>query len=143
MPGPPTLSIIIVTYNAEAFIPGCLASISHYPPSFGVEVVAVDNASTDGSLGAIRVSYPGARVMANPRNTGFAAAANAGYSASTGEFVLLLNSDTQLLDGALERMVGFLRETSSAVAVGPRILNPDGTLQRTGVSSPSLWNLIV
>ncbi len=143
MPAPPTLSIIIVTYNAEAFIRGCLASILEYPPSFGFELITVDNASADGSLAAIRAGYPGATVIANPRNTGFAAAVNAGYAASSGEFALLLNPDTRLLDGALERMVGFLRRSPSAGAVGPRILNQDGTLQRTGVSAPSLWNLIV
>ena len=142
MPAPPTLSIIIVTYNAEAFVSECLASIDRFPPPFGIEVVIVDNASTDGTLDAIRTQSPGSSVIAQTRNTGFAAATNTGFTASRGEFVLLLNPDTLLHAGALEGLVGFLRENPAAGAAGPRILNPDGTLQRTGMSAPSLWNLV-
>jgi GT2 family glycosyltransferase len=142
MPGSPTLSIIIVTYNAGAFVSDCLASIARRSPPFGIEVVLVDNASTDGTIDAIRTGAPGAIVIAQSRNTGFAAATNAGFAASSGEFVLLLNPDTVLHDGSLERLAGFLREHPAAGAVGPRILNPDGTLQRTGMSAPSLWNLV-
>jgi N-acetylglucosaminyl-diphospho-decaprenol L-rhamnosyltransferase len=141
MPDRPTLSIIIVTYNAGLFLPECLESISRHPPSFGFEVIVVDNASTDDSVAKARRHVPGALIIEQGVNTGFAAANNAGFRRAAAEFILLLNPDTVVQAGALEAMVGFLRANSDAGAIGPRILNPDGSLQRTGVSAPSLWNL--
>ncbi|HEY6193089.1 MAG TPA: glycosyltransferase family 2 protein [Bacteroidota bacterium] len=140
MPDPQALSIIIVTYDAALFLPDCLDSISRRPPPFAFEIIVVDNASTDDSVARARLHAPGAVVVENASNTGYAAANNAGYRRATGEFILLLNPDTILHDGALESMVGFLRANPDAGAIGPRILNPDGSLQRTGVSAPSLWN---
>ena len=143
MPDPPTLSIIIVTYNAGAFLPDCLWSLSRRPPSFGIEVIVVDNASTDDSVALARRHYPAAQVIAKSENAGFAAANNIGYRRSSGEFILLLNPDTIVHEGALDRMANFLREHPDAGAAGPRILSRDGSLQRTGVSAPSLWNQFV
>ncbi len=141
MPERPALSIIIVTYDAALFLPDCLESISRRAPSFAFEVIVVDNASTDDSVAQARLHCSGAVVVENSSNTGFAAANNLGYRRAAAEYILLLNPDTILHEGALEAMVGFLRSNPDAGAIGPRILNPDGTLQRTGVSAPSLWNL--
>lgn len=141
MPDPPALSIIIVTYNAGPFLPNCLGSISRPLPPFGIEVIAVDNASADDSIGLIRRHFPRATIIANAANAGFAAANNTGFRRAAGEFILLLNPDTIVQDGALERMVDFLRGRPDAGAVGPRILDSEGKLHRTGVSVPSLWNL--
>ena len=141
MPDPPMLSILIVTHNAGPFLPDCLESISRRSPSFGSEIIVVDNASTDDSVALVHRHCPGAKIIENASNPGFAAANNLAFHRSAGEFILLLNPDTVVHDGALDCMVAFLRERRDAGAVGPRILNPDGSLQRTGVSAPSLWNL--
>jgi GT2 family glycosyltransferase len=141
MPERPTLSIIIVTYNAALFLPDCLGSITRHPPSFGFEVIVVDNASSDDSVAQVRRSVPGAVIIENRANAGFAAANNAGYCRAAGEYILLLNPDTIVHAGALDAMAGFLRANPDAGAIGPRIVNRDGSPQRTGVSAPSLWNL--
>src|SRR5260221_3065372 len=139
MPERPALSIIIVTYDAALFLPDCLESISRRAPSFAFEVIVVDNASTDDSVAQARLHCSGAVVVENSSNTGFAAANNLGYRRAAAEYILLLNPDTILHEGALEAMVGFLRSNPDAGAIGPRILNPDGALQRTGASATCLW----
>ncbi|HTK83233.1 MAG TPA: glycosyltransferase family 2 protein [Bacteroidota bacterium] len=134
------LSVIVVTTNCAEFIPACFASILRQETSFPREVIAVDNASTDGSPELIARDFPNVRLVTNSANAGFPAANNQGIRNSDGEFVLLLNPDTILRGQALEGMMKFLQARPDVAAVGPKILNGDGTLQRTGVSFPSLWN---
>src|SRR5437016_824563 len=143
MSGSPTLSILIVTYNAEPFLRNCLESIALQKPSFAFEVIVTDNASTDKSVELIRSNFPDVRLIASPVNAGFAAATNRAFAKAAGEYLLVLNPDTILSDGALERLVNFLRRRPDAGAIGPRIYNQDGSPQRTGVSAPSLWNLLM
>ena len=104
------------------------------------EVIVVDNASTDGTPDLVRERFPEARLI-EQENRGFGAGNNAGMRAGSGRYFLLLNPDAWLMDGALEAMVAFADEHPEAAVVGPRLLNPDGTLQRSVRGYPSPWRI--
>jgi len=117
------LAIVIVSYNTRRDLEACLAALASNPPALDHEIVVVDNQSSDGSADAARAA--GARVVEMGRNAGFSAANNAGIRASRGDLVLLLNSDTLVPPGALDRLIERLETTGAAVA-GPRIVDGDG-----------------
>lgn len=117
------LAIVVVSYNARRDLEACLASLRQSPPSIDHEIVVVDNQSTDGSAEAARTA--GVRVVDMGRNAGFSAANNAGIRATTGDLVLLLNSDTIVPAGALDSLIERLEATRATVA-GPRIVDGNG-----------------
>jgi GT2 family glycosyltransferase len=117
------LAIVIVSYNARRDLERCLASLREHSPAIDHDVGVVDNASTDGSADAARAA--GVRLVEMGRNAGFSAANNAGIRATASELVLLLNSDTIVPDGGIDRLVDRLEATGTAVA-GPRIVDGDG-----------------
>ena len=118
------LSIVIVSFNARTDLVNCLLSLKKNPPTLPHEIIVVDNASADGSAEAAQ-KIPGVRVVAMGRNAGFAAANNAGIAVSRGDLLLLLNSDTLVPPGAVDRLVARLVATGAAVA-GPRLVDADG-----------------
>jgi GT2 family glycosyltransferase len=120
-----TLSIVIVSFNARADLERCLDSLREHPPAASHEVIVVDNGSGDGSADAAR-RRAGVRVIAMGDNRGFAAANNAGIRASTGAFLLLLNSDTIVPQGAIDRLLGALDRHPDAAAAGPRLVDAQG-----------------
>ena len=124
-----TLSIVIVNFNGGAHIGNCLASLDAAPPSTRHEIVVVDNASTDGSPDDVRRRWPQIRVIALEKNVGFSAGNNAGIRATTGELVLLLNNDTIVGTGSLDRLVDRLRAHPDAAVAGPRLVSGDGRLE--------------
>ena len=119
------LSIIIVSYNARKELEQCLRSLHETLPVLSHEIVVVDNASTDGSASAAR-EWRDVRVIEAERNLGFAAASNIGIRATAGENLLLLNSDTIVPSGAIDRLVGVLRRHPEAAVVGPRLVDENG-----------------
>jgi GT2 family glycosyltransferase len=121
-----TLAIVIVSHNTRRELDACLRSIHEHPPRVSHEVVVVDNASRDGSADAVRAAWPGVRVIALDRNVGFSAGNNAGIRATASALVLLLNSDTMVPDGAIDRLVAALDELPGASIVGPQIVDADG-----------------
>lgn len=123
------LSIIIVSYNSRADLEGCLAAIAGTAGALAHEVLVVDNASTDGTVGFVRDRFPGVRVLANEVNAGFTRANNQGIRASHGRYVLLLNPDTEAGSRALVRMVEVLDQGPSVGIVACRLLNTDGSTQ--------------
>jgi GT2 family glycosyltransferase len=118
----PELSIVIVSYNARADLEACLDSLAAAPPSAVHEIVVVDNASTDGSAEAAAVRGR-VRLIRQDRNAGFSAGNNVGIRATTGDLILLLNSDTIVPAGAIDRLVARLRATPGAAAAGPRLVD--------------------
>ena len=126
------VAVVVVTYNAMPWLTRCLESVA------GVECVVVDHGSTDGSVEAARAA--GVTVV-EQENRGLAAGWNRGLRETEARYVLILNADAWLLDGALERLVAFADAHPRAAVVGPRLRNPDGTLQRSVRGFPTLWRL--
>jgi len=120
------LSIIIVSYNTREDLERCLSSLATAPPSTTHEVVVVDNASTDGSPEAVSAGHPEVRLLALERNVGFGPANNAGIRATSAPLLLLLNSDTTVPAGAIDRLVADLRAHPEVAIVGPRLVDADG-----------------
>ncbi|MET8281530.1 glycosyltransferase family 2 protein [Micromonospora sp. NPDC005174] len=135
--GTPLLSVLLISWNTREQTRQCLESLAATAPAdLDYEVVAVDNASSDGSADML-ADQPRVRLIRNSHNTGFAAAVNQAYRRSTGQLVLLLNSDIRFHPGALSRMVDHLRERPDVAGVSPLYLNPDGTFQQHYVQQPS------
>jgi N-acetylglucosaminyl-diphospho-decaprenol L-rhamnosyltransferase len=123
----PRLSIIIVTYNSRADIASCLAAVTgDAAPRVDHEIVVVDNASTDDTAGFVRERWPGVRVIDAGGNLGFAGANNAGIRQTFGELVLLLNPDTRVEAGAVDRLVALLDSHPAIAVVGPRLEDAAG-----------------
>lgn len=126
------LSIMIINWNTKDLLQACLRSL-YEDPQQAFEVIVVDNHSTDGSLEMLRETFPQVEAISNTTNRGFAAAVNQAIPLSRGQCVLLLNPDTVILKGAIDRLLDFLESHPRAGAVGPQLLNLDGSVQRRGL----------
>lgn len=135
------LSILVVNYNTREFLRGCLNSIQA-SESRGIEVLVVDNHSSDGSMMMVRTEFAGARLIENSENLGFAKANNQAIRIASGKYVLLLNSDTVVQPGALESMLEFMEAHPDAGGVTCRLLNADGTIQACVSKKPGLVLLV-
>jgi GT2 family glycosyltransferase len=130
------LSIVIVSYNTRELLARCLETVYAADP-IALEVIVVDNASRDASVAMLREHFPEIVVIQNEVNRGFAAATNQGLARAGGRYVLLLNSDTEVSQGAWGQLIAFMDQHPAAGALGPRLLNSDGSLQRTAKRFPS------
>ena len=119
------LSIVIVSFNAASDLARCLASLGAAAPSTPHEILVVDNGSIDGSVEVAR-RWGGVRVTENNANVGFARASNIGIRETTGANLLLLNSDTVVPAGALDRLVSVLEQHPDVAVVGPRLVDASG-----------------
>jgi GT2 family glycosyltransferase len=137
------LSIIIVNWNTQDILRDCLRSIYEQGGEIDLEVIVIDNASTDGSVEMVKKDFPQVTLIENSQNRGFAAANNQGIDISKGRYVLLLNSDTVVLDNAIAKTVAFADSHPKAAIVGCRVLNPDQTLQPTCFMFPSILNMLL
>ena len=124
------LSVVILCWNDLKVVRDCLASIYKETRETEFEVIVPDNGSTDGSVEMIRREFPQARVIENGKNLRFAKGNNVGMEASRGEYVLILNPDTIIHDGALDKVVAFAEKHPEAGAVGCRVVFADGSFQR-------------
>ncbi len=138
-------SIIIVNYNTRDLLRSCLKSIRMDIHPLSLEIIVVDNHSSDGSTDMLRQEFPAVAVIENTDNLGFSKACNQGIRASRGRYIILLNSDTELLPDTLESLGRLLvQELPNSIAgiVGCRLMNPDGSLQYSTGNFPSLWSTI-
>jgi N-acetylglucosaminyl-diphospho-decaprenol L-rhamnosyltransferase len=129
---PPDVSVVVVTYNALPWLEQCLDSV------LGRDVVVVDNGSTDETVAFARGR--GVRVI-EQENKGMGGGNNAGMRATDGRYYFLLNSDAWVKADGLDRLVEFADAHPEAAVVGPKLLNPEGTLQRSARGEPTLWRL--
>jgi GT2 family glycosyltransferase len=125
----PRVSIVIVNWKTPALLAGCLDSVYEDSGAKGFEVWVVDNASADGSVEMLRERYPQVRLVANDENVGFSRACNQVIPLTEGKYVLLLNPDTVVVGDAVSALADFLDADTGCGAAGPKVLNPDGTLQ--------------
>lgn len=133
------LSICIVTYQSCAYLAKCLESIYANPPEGTFEIIVVDNHSTDGTLEMLEAEYPQVQLIQNPANLGYTRPNNQALHRSSGRYLMLLNPDTLVLPQTLNQLISFLEKHSKVGICGPKVLNPDGSLQpqcRRGESTP-------
>jgi len=133
------VSIIIVNWNTRALLADCLESVARTTGDLKVELIVVDNASTDDSQAMVRQRFPHVRLIVNQKNVGFARANNRGMATSHGRYVLLLNSDTLAAPGALYALVRLADTEPRAGIIGAQLLNPDGSFQVSYAPFPNLW----
>ncbi len=143
MTKPIDISIIIVNWNTRDILRDCLASVYAQTQGIEFEVIVIDNASSDGSVEMVKFEFPQVILIENTDNKGFAAANNQGMRIANGRYVLLLNSDTLILDSAIQKTLNFAECHPSAAVVGCRVLNPDRSLQPTCFMFPSVLNLFL
>jgi N-acetylglucosaminyl-diphospho-decaprenol L-rhamnosyltransferase len=129
------LSIVIVSWNVADVLSACLESIqtkrSH-------EIIVVDSASSDDSVQRIRQGYPHVKLLAQAENVGFTRGNNIGLATAQGRYLLLLNPDTLVLNGALDQMLDYMESHPQVGIIGPHTLNTDGTTQSSKRRFPTL-----
>jgi len=124
------ISIGIVSFQACTFLRDCLRSIYQEPPEGEFEIIVVDNHSTDGTVDMVKSEFPGVQLIELSRNTGFTAPMNQALRQGVGDFLLQLNPDTIVLPQAFNQMISFMKNHPEVGICGPKVLNPDGTLQK-------------
>jgi N-acetylglucosaminyl-diphospho-decaprenol L-rhamnosyltransferase len=138
----PDVSIVVVTYKCRDEAAECLASIYERTHGVSFEVVVVENASGDGTAERLRNEFPAVKLVALEENIGFAAGVNRGVEEATGEYVLLLNPDSVVHEGAVPELVEFAGDNPGHGLYGGRTLWPDGTVCPGSCwGKPSLWSL--
>lgn len=135
------ISVIIVSWNARAYLQNCLDSIRKNSNSLVHEIIVVDNASSDGSPEMVEKLFPDVMLIRSQENLGFARANNKGIERASGDYLALVNSDVIVHAQCFERLAGFLDENKRVGLIGPKVIGGDGHLQRSCRRLPSLWNL--
>jgi N-acetylglucosaminyl-diphospho-decaprenol L-rhamnosyltransferase len=125
----PDLSIVIVNWNTREFLHDCLTSIYSHAGDLMLEIVVVDNASTDGSTMLVREEFPEVRLIENSENIGYARANNQAFDYCSSGLILLLNPDTRILGDALGILVNHMKRHPATGAIGPKIVHPEMRLR--------------
>jgi len=139
-PRRPTVSVVIVVWNAKKYVIECLDSLREHCGSICDEVIVVDNASADGTPDLVAEMFPEFRLIRNSENLGFARANNIGIAQTSGEYVCLVNSDVKFTDDCLSPMLRFLTENPKVGMLGPKMLATDGEVRRSTMRFPTVWN---
>ena len=130
----PDVSVVVVTWNAREHAERCLESVR------GRDLIVVDNGSTDGTVELVRERFPEVRIV-EQENRGMGGGNNAGMRLAEGRWFFLLNSDAWVVGDGLDALVAYGDAHPEAAVVGPRLRNPDGSLQRSVRGEPNLWRL--
>lgn len=138
----PAVSVIIVTWNGKQYALECLESLRRIGTSLPIEIIVVDNASSDGTPDTICELYPEVQLIRNTRNLGFAKANNIGIALSTGRYVALVNSDVLLPPQCLDSIVEYMDCHPDVGLLGPRMLNPEGGYGQSVYRLPTVWNAL-
>jgi GT2 family glycosyltransferase len=131
------ISVIIVNFNAAAYLPSCLPTLAKQLSNITHEVCLVDNASNDDSLELVRQLFPNVKVIENQENLGFSKAVNIGLKHTTGRFIIWLNPDSEVLNGAIQELIQYFDNHPQVGIIGAQLINSDGTIQLSCRSFPS------
>ena len=134
----PDLSIITVSWNVRDLLRDCLSAVENGRGDLTLEMIVVDSASNDGSAAMVRAEFPWVQLITCDDNVGFPRGNNLGIAAASGRHILLLNPDTIILNDALSAMVSYLDEHIDIGALGPQLLNADGSVQSSRRRFPTL-----
>jgi hypothetical protein len=137
------VSIIIVSWNTKDILRDCVTSIYAQTNCIDFEIIVVDNCSSDGTVKMLLNDFPEVIVIANKTNRGFAAANNQGMTIAKGQYYLLLNPDTLILDGAIQKTYAFAEKNRDIGVVGCQVWLDEKNIQQTCFSFPSISNLII
>ncbi|MCL5986637.1 MAG: glycosyltransferase family 2 protein [Actinobacteria bacterium] len=139
------LSIIVINWNTRDLLYNCLRSVFFEIGNHGIEfeVLVVDNGSSDGSQEMVRTEFKGVKLIESRENMGYCRAANLGVQQSKGRHVLIANSDIEFKEGHLSRVVSFMDDNPGVGAVGPRLINSDGSIQHSCRNFPSFVDATV
>ncbi len=134
------ISVVIVAWNAKHYLELCLESLAKSPPRRSMEVLVVDNASSDDTVEMIEAKFPWVMLIKSSENLGFAKGNNVAIRQCQGRYIALVNPDVIVFPGCLDSLAEFLDENPKVGDVGPRVFNPDMTMQSTCRRFPTLWN---
>jgi len=123
------LSILIPTLNVRQMLKACLESIKQYTPADTYEIIVADNASSDGTLEMLKMDFPDVKVLTSDKNDGFSKPVNRLLKEAKGEFLVLLNPDTLLIEDVFSPQLDWLAENEQVGVCIPKVLNSDGTFQ--------------
>ena len=121
------VSVVIVNYNVRDFLEQAIRSIYRAATRLSVEILVVDNASSDGSMEMVAERFPAVRRLENTENVGFGRANNQAIQVARGRYILVLNPDTIVQEDTLEQLCQLMDDRSDVGAAGCMILNPDGS----------------
>tara|TARA_B100000315_G_scaffold155415_1_gene143952 strand:- start:1267 stop:2229 length:963 start_codon:yes stop_codon:yes gene_type:complete len=136
------LSIIVVSWNTNSLLQNCLESIFKYTHGIKYELIVIDNGSSDGSVEMVESSFPSVNLIKNKINHGFSKGVNQGIKTANGKNILLLNSDTYILENTFGKMVSAIDKDTNTGAINCRVLYPDGCPQSAYSRFPSLSGVI-
>ena len=138
---PARVSVVIVVWNAKKYVLECLDSLREHCKNVYTEVIVVDNCSTDGTPEIVEEMFPALKLIRNPENYGFAKANNIGISASSGEYICLVNSDVKFVDDCISPLLGYLGANPGVAMVGPKmLLRRLGWFARSTMRFPTPWS---
>jgi len=140
VPAQKCLSVVVVTWNAKKYVRECLGSLVQQTGDFSIEYIVVDNASTDGTCDLVRSEFSQVKLICNKRNLGFAAANNIGIREAHGDYLCLINSDVVAPQDCLDRVFRYMQENPAIGLLGPQMLGPEGTVRRSTMRFPTVWN---
>jgi hypothetical protein len=138
----PTVSVIIVTWNAKRYALECLGSLDRNSGTVAIEVIVVDNRSTDGTADEIRNQFPDVILIQNEANLGFAKANNIGLAMARGRYLCLVNSDVVVPVECFEKMVSYMDGNPGIGMLGPKMLAPNGGVGHSVMRLPTIWNTL-
>ena len=138
----PDVSVCIVNWNGQKVLSNCLASLEANRGEIDLEIIVVDNDSSDGSVDGLELTFPNVILIRNTSNRGFAVANNQAAGRASGRYLLFLNNDTIVPPGSLHGLVEFMDEHAEVAGVGPKLIGGDGLPQRTSRNLPTLRALL-
>lgn len=140
---PVKISIVIVSYNVRDLLRKCLQSLLEANMSENMEMIVVDNYSSDGSVEMIKKEFPVVKIIDNTFNAGFSGANNQGIEQGTGDYFFLLNPDTEISKDSLVHLYEYAEAHAEVSIVAPRLLNSDGSVQMSAWRNPRLFDVIL
>jgi GT2 family glycosyltransferase len=141
--GKQRVSVIVVTHDHEAYVDECLGALCRDRSTADLEIIVVDNRSEDSTVDRVNAFLPDVALVVNETREGFAANNNKGMALAGGEYLLLLNPDTRVTEGAIDALADFMERRPEVGICGAQLLNPDGSIQLSHRRFPTLWGSFV